>query len=278
MRMEDRVFRSMVLRHWRRHGRHNLPWRHTTDPYRILVSEVMLQQTQVARVINYYRKFLRVFPSFRALARATPASVLKVWQGLGYNRRALMLLRCAKVVVDAYKGKLPDEYEVLRALPGIGPYTAGAVLAFAFNRPVPMIETNIRRVYLHHFFPKRRKVSDSEILPLVTYHLSVVSSPRDWYSALMDYGSWLSTQAPDPNVRSEHYARQSVFEGSQRQLRGAIVRALVAHSRMIASAITATTGRTSKEIKAVMDTLEREGFVVRCAHAWCVHNPHWSLR
>ena len=268
----------MVMRYWHRHGRHDLPWRRTTDPYRILVSEVMLQQTQVIRVIDFYRSFLRAFPSFRALARATPASVMRVWQGLGYNRRALMLLRCAKVAADEYKGKLPDDYEALRALPGIGPYTAGAVLAFAFDRPVPVIETNIRRVYLHHFFPKRRKVPDSDILPIVIRHSLSVSSPMDWYSALMDYGSWLATQAENPNTRSKHYTRQSAFEGSQRQLRGAVVRVLVSQARMVASAIAAATGKPPKEIKVVMEKLEREGFVARCAHAWCVHNPHWSLR
>ena len=248
------------------------------DPYRILVSEVMLQQTQVPRVIDTYTKFLRVFPSFRALARATPASVLKVWQGLGYNRRALMLLRCAKAVVGEYKGELPEDYDALQSLPGIGPYTAGAVMAFAFDCAVPVIETNIRRIYIHHFFPRRRSVPDSVILPLVTRHVMSVKSPREWYSALMDYGSWLATQTPNPNVRSKHYARQSAFEGSLRQLRGQVVRVLVSHPRMVVPAIATATEKPSSEIKKLMVTLEREGFVTRCCHAWCVHNPHWSLR
>jgi len=268
----------MIMKYWRRHGRHDLPWRQTPDPYHILVSEVMLQQTQVARVISFYREFLRVFPSFRALAHATPASVLKVWQGLGYNRRALTLLRCAKSVVASYQGVLPQDDETLRSLPGIGPYTAGAVMAFAFDRPVTMIETNIRRVYIHHFFPKRRTVADAQILPIVARHSALVRSPRAWYSALMDYGSWLGSQTENPNVRSKHYTRQSVFEGSQRQLRGAIVRTLVSRRSMVSSAIATATGKPSKEIASLMVQLEREGFITRCSHVGCVHNPHWSLR
>jgi A/G-specific adenine glycosylase len=167
-----------VLHHWRNHGRHDLPWRHTDNPYHILVSEIMLQQTQVPRVIDRYSEFLRVFPSFRVLATATPAAVLKVWQGLGYNRRALMLLRCARAVVDEHASSLPTDREALESLPGIGPYTAGAIMAFAFDAPVAMIETNIRRVYIHHYFPRRRSVPDADILPLVARDVSRVSSAK----------------------------------------------------------------------------------------------------
>src|SRR5882724_6865534 len=140
--MDDRVFRKLILTHWRKEGRHDLPWRQTDNPYHILVSEIMLQQTQVDRVIDYYKKFLAAFPTFRALAQAPVADVLRLWQGLGYNRRALMLQRSAQMMVSDQEGPLP----------GVGPYTAGAVLAFAFNKPVAIIETNIRRVYLHHYF------------------------------------------------------------------------------------------------------------------------------
>jgi A/G-specific adenine glycosylase len=273
----DRAFMRTVMTYWRRNGRHDLPWRHTRNPYHILVSEIMLQQTQVPRVIDKYRTFLRAFPSFRALARATPARVLKAWQGLGYNRRALMLLKCA-VTVAGRAGRFPDEYEALQTLPGVGPYTAGAVMAFAYDVPIPMIETNIRRVYIHHFFPRLTRVPDADILPLVARHAARVSSAREWYSALMDYGSWLTTQTVNPNTRSKHYTRQPAFEGSRRQLRGAVVRYLVEHAKALASVIARTVAKPTEDVTDILAGLEREGFVSRCAHARCVHNPHWSLR
>lgn len=262
--MDDSRFRRLVMQYWRRHGRHDLPWRTTSNPYRILVSEVMLQQTQVSRVIPKYRGFLRAFPTLRTLASAQPSAVLKQWQGLGYNRRALMLRQCAQAVVRSHGGQLPDDYDALCALPGIGPYTAGAVLAFAFNRPYPVIETNIRRAYLHHFFPRRRNVSDSDILPIVTRHSLFVGSPRDWYSALMDYGSWLGETTPktaNPNRRSRHYVRQAAFEGSLRQLRGRILRALLEKPGITAVRLYAALG--DSRIPDVLPTLEREGFIVR---------------
>jgi A/G-specific adenine glycosylase len=135
--MDDKIFRKTVLSHWRRHGRHELPWRQTENPYHILVSEIMLQQTQVDRVIPKYREFLAAFPTFRRLALASAADLLKVWQGLGYNRRALMLQRCAQAVMRDCRGRLPDTHEALCDLPGIGPYTAGAVLACGLNNPQP---------------------------------------------------------------------------------------------------------------------------------------------
>jgi len=271
------MFRRLVMSHWRRHGRHDLPWRRTTDPYRILVSEVMLQQTQVPRVVDKYREFLRAFPTFRALARSGPARVLKVWQGLGYNRRALQLYRCAGAVVGGSGGTLPREYDALCGLPGIGPYTAGAVLAFAFDIPQPIIETNIRRVYLHHFFPRSRNVHDARLMPLIERHVSQVHSPRIWYGALMDYGTHLASEVVNPNRRSRHHTRQTVFEGSDRQVRGSVLRALASRSRLIAANIARAAHVPVERIRGLLPVLEREGFIRRCRHTWCVHNPHWSL-
>lgn len=257
--MDDAVFRDRILKHYRAHGRHDLPWRKTADPYSVLVSEIMLQQTQVPRVVETYRAFLKAFPTFRALAAAPTARVLRAWQGLGYNRRALMLQRCAREVVQKYNGKLPADYESLEALPGIGPYTAGAVLAFAFDTAHPVIETNIRRIYLHHYFPGRRNVPDARLLPLVARHVSQVRSPRRWYSALMDYGTYLAATVPNPNRRSRHHTKQSVFEGSLRQLRGKILRHLtsqgsVEHARL------PELMQDSRAQYAVA-ALEKEGFV-----------------
>jgi A/G-specific adenine glycosylase len=262
--MDDASFRRTVNAYARRHGRHDLPWRTTTDPYRILVSEVMLQQTQVPRVAGKYREFLTVFPSFRALAAAPASAALKVWQGLGYNRRALMLHRCAKTVVGRHGGRLPGDYDALRGLPGVGPYTAGAVLAFAFDEPHPVIETNIRRAYIHHWFPRRRKVDDAEIFPLVERHVRQVRSPRHWYGALMDYGTHLSAVMPNPNRRSRHHVRQAAFEGSLRQLRGAILRHLTECSPIRRATLAAAVG--DARLDRALASLEREGFL-------CIDGP-----
>jgi len=214
--MFDKSFRKIIWDHFRTEGR-DLPWRRTADPYRVLVSEIMLQQTQVARVVPKYTEFVKRFPTFRALAKAPVRAVLSLWQGLGYNRRALMLQRCAQAIVADAPGPLP----------GVGPYTAGAVLAFAFNKPAVIIETNIRRVYLHHYFPGRRDISDRQLLPIIERTLDQ-KRPRQWYWALMDYGAYLATQIENPNRRSRHYSKQSTFEGSNRQLRGRVLRALLA--------------------------------------------------
>lgn len=219
-------FTTVIWDHYRKHDRNDLPWRKTTNPYRIVVSELMLQQTQVSRVIPKYRAFLKRFPSFTSLAGASVREVLEVWQGLGYNRRALLLKRLAEVVVKDYRGKLPDDYEVLLGLPGIGPATAAAILAFAFNKPALYIDTNVRRVYLHHFFPDKKNVHDNEIKSLVTKTMDE-KKPREWNWALLDYGAMLGTQKENANVRSAHYVRQSKFDGSMRQLRGKVIRALV---------------------------------------------------
>lgn len=224
-------------------GKRKLPWRRTRDPYKILVSEIMLQQTQVERVVPYYKAFLKAFPDARALSRAPLSSVLGVWSGLGYNRRAQYLHRSAKQLA----AEMPKKGEMngsstpffgisaaeLQNLPGVGPYTAAAVRAFAFNEPTVFVETNIRTVFLYHLFSSRtvleEKVSDKELLPLVEAALRKSKmEPRDFYAALMDYGSYLKRQGVRVNSKSKHYAKQSKFEGSARQKRAARLRKLLA--------------------------------------------------
>lgn len=257
--MTDDAFRKLVLGYSQTQGRHDLPWRKAITPYRILVSEVMLQQTQVSRVIEKYETFLSLFPTFRALAVASTANALKAWQGLGYNRRALALQRCAQTIQREYRGRLPKEYNALLELPGIGPYTAGAIMAFAFDAPVPIIETNIRRVYLHHFFPDQNKVSDDTLIPLIARHVSQVASARQWYAALMDYGSFLAQNLPNPNRRSKHYTKQAPFQGSLRQVRGGILRHLTAagptrYSRLVSLF-------DDERARRAIGQLEKEGFL-----------------
>ena len=218
-------FRAAVLEHYRAQGR-DLPWRRTRDPYSILVSEIMLQQTQVARVLPKYRLFLDRYPELPLLARAPLGAVLEVWQGLGYNRRALSLHRTAQIVVDEHEGRLPRSFSQLRRLPGIGPATAAAVCVFAYGDPLVFIETNIRSVFLHHFFPGCVDVPDRDILPLVEATLDR-EDPRRWYYALMDYGVWLKKTNPNPSRGSRHHAIQTPFEGSRRQLRARTLRAVL---------------------------------------------------
>lgn len=212
------------------HGRNDLPWRQpepdgSFDPYKILVSEVMLQQTQVSRVIPKFRAFVTAFPTIDALAAAPLAEPLRLWSGLGYNRRAKFLWQAAQ---QAAKG-LPKDSQALRQLSGIGPNTAGAILAYAYNQPAVFIETNIRTVFMHHFFSGQQDVRDAVIADVVAR--SLPDNPRAWYWALMDYGTHLKQTVGNLNVASAHYVKQSPFEGSRRQIRGQLLRLLGTGSR-----------------------------------------------
>ncbi|MEI6345671.1 MAG: A/G-specific adenine glycosylase [bacterium] len=225
---EVSLFQRDVWAYYAKNRRY-FSWReakHYDDPYKIVVSEVMLQQTQASRVVGKYEEFLRAFPDFTSLNRATVAQVLATWRGLGYNRRAIALKKIAEIVVEKYGRTLPQvSIQELDALPHIGPATACSISAFAWNTPVSFIETNIRRVIIHRFFKDKEKVSDREILALVEETLPTERS-RDWYYALMDYGSMLKTTIENPNRKSVHYKRQSAFVGSNRQVRGAILAVL----------------------------------------------------
>jgi A/G-specific adenine glycosylase len=255
------VFQGRVRAYYQRYHR-DLPWRQTTDPYQILVSEVMLQQTQVERVKEKYKRFIGRFPDFETLAAATTADVLSAWQGLGYNRRALALRQTAVRVVEDFGGILPEDEKDLQSLPGIGPYTAAAVLAFAFNQPVLLIDTNIRRVFIHCFFRERSQVTDREILPLVRETLDR-ENPREWYNALMDFGWYLGTTIENPNRRSRHYQRQAPFEGSNRQVRGKILHLLVTAGELSREDLCRALDVPASRLETVLGQLEAEGFLDR---------------
>ncbi len=264
-----RTFRSLVWRFYARHGRHDLPWRKTRDPYKILVSEVMLQQTQVARVIPKYELFLQKFPTPRTLANASVHDVLSVWQGLGYNRRGVALKRAMESITREHDGKIPNDAKLLVGLPGIGPYTAAAVLAFAFNRPAVCIETNIRTVYLHHFFNDRADVRDAEIAELIEKTMDK-EKPRQWFWALMDYGAYLKTSGVRLNEKRIGYKKQSKFKGSDREIRGAIVRALTQQVRatMTLTALAKATGHERSRIALQLERLQKDGLVERDKQRW----------
>ncbi len=261
---EKQSFQSTVWEYYHSHGRHNLPWRlpaagDTFDPYSILVSEIMLQQTQVSRVIPKYLEFLKQFPDVNTLAEAEQGAVLRAWNGLGYNRRARFLHLAAKNVVAEYGGNFPETIDQLVKLPGIGVNTAGAILAYAHNRTVVFLETNIRTVFIHHFFNDREGVTDKEIARLVEQTVDE-EHPREWYWALMDYGSYLKQIAGNLNRLSKSYTRQSKFAGSKRQVRGEIIRILGDE----ATTLNELSSRIpDPRLEMVVDDLLREGLITR---------------
>ena len=213
---------------WYAENRRDLPWRRTHNPYRIMVSEVMLQQTQVSRVLPKYKEFLQAFPNPKALAASNDAKLLKIWSGLGYWRRARFLKEaCKKIEID-FNGKFPESTQRLRTLPGIGPYTAGAISCFAFGNNEPFIDTNIRRVYLHFFFQDKTDIPDSEIMPLAQKAIAN-QDPREWHWALFDYGAMV-LKDKKINRKSRHYNKQSKFTGSFRSYRAKLLRHVLAQS------------------------------------------------
>jgi len=259
-------FRHTVYEYYRKHYR-PFPWRLTRDSYEILVSEVMLQQTQTYRVLPKYEAFLQKFPTVDALASASLQEVLAQWQGLGYNRRGQNLKRAAEVVVRDYHGKMPTSSKEFEKLPGVGPYTAAAVATFAYDQPLVFIETNIRTVFLHHFFEGQYEVSDAEIMPLIEYALDR-GNPRDWYYALMDYGVMLKKVYPNPNRRSKHYAQQSKFEGSDRQIRGAIIRLLTKQDALLHAELLEQLGKDEARVCGILEKLVNDGLIVQHKDRW----------
>ena len=268
-------------------NKREFPWRNTSDPYKIVVSEIMLQQTQTVRVVEKYAAFLKSFPTVSHLAKASQSEVLGLWQGLGYNRRALYLKRTAEIVCEKYGGTFPRLKSQLISLPGIGPNTAGAVIAFAYNKPVVFIETNIRRVFIHEFFREKESIDDKEIYPLIDATLpapreeqnrstksgseftsegssrnteGVSEDVRDWYYALMDYyGAYLGKIEQNPNRKSLSYSKQSKFEGSQRQVRGKLLKLLLIKERTLSSLDKEFVNKD--HLKNAVEQLVKEGFI-----------------
>ncbi len=254
-------FQHHVMEFYAAKGRHDMEWRHTDDPYRILVSEVMLQQTQVQRVAVIYPKFIETFPDISALARAEPADLLAAWQGMGYNRRALNLRKLAGVIVDEYGGKIPDDPEILRTLPGIGPATSCSIAAFAFDRPVVFIETNIRRVFIHYFFEDGVIVDDRELLVLISAMLP--ENSREWYWALMDLGTALKASVKNPNQRSKQYTKQKTFEGSDRKIRGEVLKKMLVQNTGTPEVFAKEMNEDPERVRRIMGSMTDEGFFVR---------------
>jgi len=262
------AFRECVWTYYREHGR-ALPWRETRDAYKILVSEIMLQQTQVPRVIAKYHEFLDAFPDIVSLATAPLRDVLSRWQGLGYNRRAVALKKTAEIVVRDFGGELPRDEKELRTLPGIGSATAAALSAFVFGKALPFIETNIRSVFIHFFFGDKAGVPDRELIPLVEQTLAC-DNPREWYYALMDYGAMLKNTHPNPSRRSAHHKPQSSFEGSHRQLRANALRVVLERDIVDVATVAYALNTDPSMIRKVLDELENEGFVSKKDGAYSI--------
>ena len=261
-------FQTTILRYYEEHGR-SFPWRVTDDPYAILVSEFMLQQTQTERVTEKYNRWLEVFPTAGDLAAAPLVQVLECWVGLGYNRRANFLHQCAKSIVADYGGIVPEDPAVLQALSGIGPYTAAAISTFAYNRPNVFIETNIRAVFIFFFFKDKTDISDRDIFPVIEAAL-YKENPRLWYYALMDYGAELKKKVVNPNRKSKHYTKQSKFEGSVRQVRGALVRSLTAQTVQSYEQLYDNAQSDKELFDKALAALLKEGLVTEKEETYCI--------
>jgi A/G-specific adenine glycosylase len=254
-------------------------WRDTRDPYAILVSEVMLQQTQVARVERFFPKWLRRFPTVDALAAAPLSTVLESWQGMGYNRRARMLKSACEVCAEHNGGQLPLDKKELLALPGIGPSTAAGVRIFAHGIPDMYLETNVRAVFLHELFFEQEGVPDRALIPLIEATCDK-DDPRRWYYDLMDYGSYLKKTVPNPSRASKHHAQQSAFEGSRRQKRSLILRACLEGMPLATSVLAERldaferaqnrAGISIDETAAICGEMAREGMLTEDAGCWRV--------
>jgi A/G-specific adenine glycosylase len=256
-------FIGHVWEYYRKYGR-DLPWRQEPlHAYNILVSEVMLQQTQVTRVSPKYVAFLQQFPDINTLVNASLADVVRAWSGLGYNRRAKYLHEAAKQLVGTPE---PWDLNTLTACKGIGYNTAAAILTYAYNQPIPFIETNIRTAYIHCFFKDAVQITDKQLMPFIEETLDPEHA-REWYWALMDYGSFLKTTVGNTARQSKHYSHQSQFQGSKRQVRGQVLRLL---GDQPVSFPVIKQYIPDNRLQIVLDELCQEGLVTRQGNSYAL--------
>lgn len=263
-----RTFQNIIYSYFNQYGR-DFPFRNEINPYNVVISEIMLQQTQTNRVVEKFQQFIQKFPDFQSLANAPLNEVLKVWQGLGYNRRAVALKKIAERVVNEFDGILPADIDILKSFPQIGHNTASSIVAFAFNMPTFFIEVNIRRVYIYYFFPGKSSIKDSAIVLIVRKTLDS-SNVRKWYYALTDYGVMLKKTHPELNKRSAHYRKQAKFKGSNREVRGKILKLLIASSSLTEVEIFKELKINSKKLKEILNLLIKEGFIKQEKHGFSI--------
>lgn len=258
-------FQDTVLSYYKANKR-QMPWRDISNPYKIFVSEMMLQQTQVERVRVKYAEFIKKFPTIKSVTQSTKDEILKTWQGLGYNRRALFIKRACEEIILKHKGKFPKDFIILQTLPGIGPSTAGAICAFAYNQSVFFIETNVRAVILHFFFKNKENVSDKEIMFVLEKVTPKQASPRDWYYALYDYGTYLkktlgNKKKTELHQKSKHYNKQSKFEGSFRQKRALVLKLKLSQPNISDTEIINKLSLSPQDLEDVLTSLDKDGLI-----------------
>lgn len=268
-------FQQIVWNYYKEHKR-SLPWRETFDPYKIWLSEIMLQQTQIPRVIKKYELFLQNYPTIDHLVHAEFSEILKLWKGLGYNRRARFLQETANIISKKYNSQFPNTKEELLSLPGIGDYTASAISTFAFKNPEIVIETNIRTAIIHHFVrgssksgsasswedEDKKKIGESVIQEFIDKTLDR-SNPRDWYYALMDYGAFIKKTVGNLNRMSKKYTTQSKFEGSRRQVRGRILEALISYQSLSETELFSKIDSNGYDLHQILRELEKENLILK---------------
>ncbi|MFS8158941.1 MAG: A/G-specific adenine glycosylase [Candidatus Roizmanbacteria bacterium] len=253
-------FQSIIYFYYKKNKR-DFPWRDIKNPYYVMVSEIMLQQTQVQRGMQKYEEFIATFPTLESLAKANLSDVLKVWQGLGYNRRGKYLKETAEILVKRYGGVIPSDQTELEKLPGIGHGTAGAIVAYGFDKPSIFVETNIRAVFLYFFFKDQEVVSDTMLMPYVIEMMDE-KSPRQWYYALTDYGVMLKKKEKFTNIQSKSYQRQAPLKGSNREVRGAILKSLTQKKTVKKSDLYDILIFDKERIAKALDSLKGDGMMV----------------
>lgn len=254
------MFQEFIHTFYENHGR-EFPFRKNITPYNVLVSEIMLQQTQTKRVSEKFVNFIKKFPDFQTLSEAPLEEVLREWQGLGYNRRAIALKKIAGIVIKSHNGNLPKSIKELKLFPQIGHNTASSILTFAFNQPTIFVETNIRTVFIHFFFQNKNDVNDKEIIPLIEKTFDE-NDPRNWCYALMDYGVMLKKKFPRLNKKSVHYRKQSPFKGSARQIRGKVLKILIEKKTISKVELKNNFEHVNSDLmNKIIQQLEKEGFI-----------------
>ncbi|OGM30277.1 hypothetical protein A2801_01365 [Candidatus Woesebacteria bacterium RIFCSPHIGHO2_01_FULL_41_10] len=257
---KERQFNKLLKQFYTSSNRNYLPWRKTHDPYKILISEVMLQQTQVSRVESKFEPFVERFPTVEILAKADLAEVLSRWSGLGYNRRAKYLHQCARKIVGKHNSQISKHISELIVLPGVGEATAGAIVVYAYNVAEIFIETNIRRAIIDYFFSDKNAVHDKHI-KLILKDVIDRNNPREWYWSLVDYGASLGKVKNNPNKKSVHYTKQTLFLGSKRQVRGSVIKLLVQDIIISEDNLKRSIEGDQKYLKEVLKELVSEGLI-----------------